>query len=557
MNRITRKFIAFITIIILVLSGIIGWISYEDSIKIANDIILQTNHSELKNIRDYYFEKLIKDMEFIVTTWAKHPSIVAYDKKNDRTRYVTSIPLNFMSVYNQWIGLTLSSNDITWIYYALEQDGSIFIAPVDETMPLDYDARTREWYQGTVSKKGEVFWTEPYIDAGESNKFIQTVSKAVYEGDTLKGVVGLDIELNQFTKIIEDLSFAKSSTILLLNEQDFVLAHNSSDVDYFTSHFLSHTKMEPEHSVILKIDKGHYVLSWLPLNLNNWKIVAITKIDFSKNLINLQLKVAGLVAMATLVGIIFATFMSQKLLLPLKQLIDITKRVEQGDFEVRSTVSSKDEFYDLSLSFNQMLQRIETLIEELDENYLHTVKVLANAIEASDEYTRGHCDRVGLISLEIAQAMNLQPSNIKHLEFACVLHDIGKIAVPESILNKPNKLTKEEFEIIKKHPIVGFDMIKDIPFLKQAAEILLQHHERIDGKGYPNQLKGQFIIEEAKILAVADAYDAMSSFRVYRNAPLTDDEIIEELVRSKGTQLDAAIVDILITLLDKNRNENA
>ena len=553
MNRITKKFVILITVIILFLSGLIGWINYEDSVKIATEIFIQNNISELTNIRDYYFDKLITDMEFIVDTWANHPDITSYEKV-DSTRYITSIPDNFRHVYNQWQGLTLSSMDITWIYYALEQDGSIFISPVDETMPSDYDARKREWYQGTVMKEGRIFWTEPYLDAGESNKLIQTVSKAVYVDGILKGVIGLDIELNKFTEIIKELSLAKSSTILLLNDQDFVLAHNSADLSFYTSNFVRYTSPEANQSQIITVGKEQYVISWLPLSLNNWKLVAITKIDFNSALMWIRIKIGSLILVATVIGAFFAIFISRALLNPLKELIQITHEVKAGDFGVRSSVSSKDEFNDLSLSFNQMLQRIESLIDELDENYLHTVKVLANAIEASDEYTRGHCDRVGLISLRIARALNLPASNIKHLEFACVLHDVGKIGIPEKILNKPSKLTKEEFEIIKTHPLIGYDMIKDIPFLKDAAEILLQHHERVDGKGYPYQLKGSFIVEEPKILAVADSYDAMSSFRVYRENPLTDEQIFEELERSKGAQLDSKIVDVLISILKNDEN---
>ena len=198
---------------------------------------------------------------------------------------------------------------------------------------------------------------------------------------------------------------------------------------------------------------------------------------------------------------------------------------------------------------NNMLDAIESLIEERDSNYIHTVKVLANAIEASDQYTRGHCDRVGQISQQIADRMSLDEEALKQLEFACILHDIGKIAIPKHILNKPCQLTDEEFNMIKSHPEVGYDILKDIHFFGKANQIILQHHERIDGSGYPQGLKGDEICLEAKILSVADAYDAMSSERVYRNSSLDQEKIIEELRACSFTQFDAEVVETLIEIL--------
>jgi putative nucleotidyltransferase with HDIG domain len=537
-------------LIILLSSLFLGILNYKESESLAIDIIKRNNNSELKNISDYYFDKLISDMEYIVNSWSNSTDIIKYKKKPGQPKIVSSIPDNFNSIYEKWMGLTWSAKDIAWIYYALEEDGSIFIAPTDETMPLDYDSRTREWYKGTLNQKGEIFWTEPYLDAGESGKRLQTVSKAVYdENGELMGVIGLDIELAKFTEIINRLSYAKNSYIFLLNQENEVLAHNSQDLNYFEKNFIRNLNKNTTDEII-NIDKNKYVLSSVPINLNKWRLVAITKTNLEAQLAAIRNRIICIVLIAVFFSIYMAIRISRNLLKPLNNLIIATNQVSDGNFKIRTSIKSNDEFSILSTSFNQMLEQIEILLKERDDNYLNTIKVLANSIEASDEYTRGHCDRVDEISFKIAEKLKLPDHQKNMLKLACILHDVGKIGIPDSILNKPGMLTAQEYELIKKHPLIGYEIIKEIDFLKEPSEIILQHHERIDGYGYPNGILGSEIRIEAKILSVADTYDAMSSLRVYRKKALSFSEIEKELIESKGKQLDADIVDILLELLD-------
>jgi putative nucleotidyltransferase with HDIG domain len=514
----------------------------------TSDIIIANNEAELQNISDYYFDKLIYDMEYIVEKWANSDFIKNYHKPDNTKRIVSTIPEDFDEVYQQWLGLSHSMHDITWMYYALESDGSIYIAPVDVSMPSDYDARTRDWYKGTVSQSGEIYWTEPYIDAGASGKVLQTVSKAVYKNGQLQGVIGLDIELHKFTEIIETLSFAKSSSIFLINQSNSIIAHNSNDVSFYEDHFISQLKRN-DMSELVKVDNMDYVVSSVSLNINDWKLIAITETDFRNKLSLMRHQMILIILVTSVISIIFAYMGFRNILSNLKLLIDTTEQYSNGQFQVRSHVNSNDEFKTLSSSMNNMLDSIETLIEERDSNYLHTVKVLANAIEASDQYTRGHCDRVGLISLEIGKRVGLDEEDLKQLEFACILHDIGKIAIPERILNKPSSLTEDEFMLIKSHPQVGHDILRDIHYFGKAKQIILQHHEKIDGSGYPYGLTAKDICLEAKILAVADAYDAMSSKRVYRIGAFDTEDIIKELRTCSGTQFDPTIVTVMIGLL--------
>lgn len=181
---------------------------------------------------------------------------------------------------------------------------------------------------------------------------------------------------------------------------------------------------------------------------------------------------------------------------------------------------------------------------------LLTVKKLASSLETKDNYTKNHCERVTRYSLAIAKKMELSQEEIKNLEFAGLLHDIGKIVIPDEIINKSGKLTEEEYCIIKKHPEIGHEILKDMDFLDLSSKVLLQHHERVDGKGYPYGLSGDRINKLSKILAVADAYDAMTSERPYRKKPFTKEQAIAEFNKNRNTQFDSEIVDIFIDILN-------
>ena len=184
------------------------------------------------------------------------------------------------------------------------------------------------------------------------------------------------------------------------------------------------------------------------------------------------------------------------------------------------------------------------LLERLQRGYFSMVQSLIVAVESKDVYTKGHSERVTQYSLLIAEQMGLDMDQLKILQQAAVLHDIGKITVELSILNKPTSLDSDEYEKIKNHPLTGFRILEPIDFDEKIKKCVLQHHERIDGLGYPNGSSSQDILFEAKILAAADAFDAMTSKRPYRN-PLSIQEALQEMKRCSGTQFDMQVVEVL------------
>ncbi|ADE11567.1 HD domain-containing phosphohydrolase [Sideroxydans lithotrophicus] len=190
--------------------------------------------------------------------------------------------------------------------------------------------------------------------------------------------------------------------------------------------------------------------------------------------------------------------------------------------------------------------------EKLQQTLLQTIEAIASTVEARDPYTAGHQRRVAIIASAIAREMGLTDERIHALYLAASIHDLGKIRIPAEILSKPGRLNAIEYELVKSHPKTGYDIIKDIQFPWPIAQMVLQHHERADGSGYPQGLKSDQIMLEAMIIAVADVVEAMSSHRPYRPG-LGLDEALEEITRQRGTLYDPAVVDSCISMFREKR----
>jgi len=216
----------------------------------------------------------------------------------------------------------------------------------------------------------------------------------------------------------------------------------------------------------------------------------------------------------------------------------------------KNTRSFNEKDLDFLLGFGNLAAgAIEkaTLYTDLEESYLASVEVLANVLDASDPYTHGHSVRVAEYSVAIAEAMGFSEVWVKNLRYGALLHDIGKIGISHSLINKDDKLTDEEFTKIKEHPQKGFEIIQPIKFLQSKLSSIQYHHEKYDGTGYPDGLKGEDIPMEARIVAVADAFDAMTSTRSYRKAK-TVEFAISEIEKNSGKQFDPAVTKIFIKI---------
>jgi len=188
---------------------------------------------------------------------------------------------------------------------------------------------------------------------------------------------------------------------------------------------------------------------------------------------------------------------------------------------------------------------LEQSYKKLNESYKTTVSVLSNAVDARDPYTAGHSERVTKISVLLGKALKMTDAELQNLEYAALFHDIGKLGIPDHILLKNGKLTDEEFEVIKKHPGIGVNILKEVDFIKDALPIIKHHHEKYGAKGYPDNINGHDIPIGARIIAIADTYDAMTTDRHYRKG-FSPEAAVEEIVRNKGLQFDGEIVDTFL-----------
>lgn len=194
-------------------------------------------------------------------------------------------------------------------------------------------------------------------------------------------------------------------------------------------------------------------------------------------------------------------------------------------------------------------RQLEKMYASVNKNYNDTINTIRQMVDAKDIYTRGHSDRVSAYSVEIAKAMGKPNDFIERVKIAGLFHDIGKIAIPDSILQKPGPLTKEECAKVRSHPTMGKSLLSSMSSLEGILNIIESHHERIDGTGYPYGLKGDEIPEEAKIISVADTFDAMTSKRTYRDS-MSLEEAVAELKRCSGKQFEAEIVSVFLDVLN-------
>jgi len=225
-----------------------------------------------------------------------------------------------------------------------------------------------------------------------------------------------------------------------------------------------------------------------------------------------------------------------------KDVIDI---VEKGVAKRREQINTRIEIERLQIATSELSKKVDDARRNIESHYASTVKALLATIDAKDQYTRGHSERVARFSAFLAEKTGFQHDKILSLEQAALIHDIGKIGVEGHILKKPGSLDSCEFDEIRKHPMIGAKIITSVDFLQDMKPIILCHHERFDGSGFPDGIKGSAIPLSARIVAVADAVDAMLCDRPYRPA-MALDHVKEELTLMAGKQFDPEIVSVVI-----------
>jgi HD-GYP domain-containing protein (c-di-GMP phosphodiesterase class II) len=290
---------------------------------------------------------------------------------------------------------------------------------------------------------------------------------------------------------------------------------------------------------------GYTLLSLQPLDAKTREFTRAAAGDFA---------LVGCAALA--ITCLFSVWISRSVVRPLHALIGQLRETEtQGRLpQTFIADSTTTEVHLLASAINRAAKAVHDANEHLDSAYLEFIETMARALDARDRYTAGHSDRVSEYSVAIARVLECAPDQIEILRIGARLHDIGKIGVPDAVLQKPGRLTDEEFALIKQHPEIGRRILENVSRFREYLPIIELHHEDFDGRGYPRGLRGEEVPLMARIVHVADAYDAMTSDRAYR--PRMAEPRVRDILRQcAGTQFDPAIVAALLRILEAQNVE--
>lgn len=387
--------------------------------------------------------------------------------------------------------------------------------------PEGYEPTERDWYEAAVAANGETMIVSPYVDA-QTGSVVITISRCISEnpeGTDGKqyNVVCLDVIVNHIQEVTQAVEIAGKGLGMIINEDGFIIAHRDAALngknaaEVYDRELLDSILKTRNGRIKVKINGEACTLFIAPVMDQWYAVIVITNAELFDEVYS-QLAISIMVSLVTFCLIALFYYIGYK----------------------NEEISGK----------------------KVKDMNLQVVTALATAIDAKDPYTKGHSTRVSQYSVLIASALGWEKERIEGLRYAALLHDIGKIGIPDSILNKPTRLTDIEFDIIKSHTTTGGEILRDRTVVDAAEDVALSHHERYDGTGYPRGLRGKEISDEARIVGIADAFDAMNSNRVYRKA-CERDYIIRQLKDGRGKQFDPEYVDVLIKIWDQGLLEES
>lgn len=505
-DNVTRQFLLTIIIVFCLLVFMITYIFssfYKSSVKDIEELGASNLQSEAAMIENY----LNKSMDVLWVT----ADTVNYMMDNGAS---SKEILEYLTAEAEHQSKEVDEN-FTGVYGYINGD---YLDGIGWVPPKDYEPTEREWYIAAKKAGGKATIVQPYLDA-QTNTIMFSVSQLLSDG---KSVVALDIALNRVQDIAESMTMNDKGYGFIMDSTGLIIAHLDKS---------QKGKVYPENEEQKKMlhqifdnKKGNFEMSiggekctiFSNQVLNDWHVVMV--VSDTKLFYDLRKQMMIGIMITVTVFLIIVVFC----------LISV-------------------------LRINKYQQKENESKERLDRMNTNIVRALAYTIDAKDRYTSGHSQRVADYALAISKRMGKSEEEQKIIYYAGLLHDVGKIRVSEEVINKPGKLTEDEFNQIKVHPISGYHILKDIHEDARIAYAAKYHHERYDGKGYPYGLEGENIPEIARIIGVADAYDAMASNRSYRNA-LPQDVVRSEIEKGRGGQFDAEIADIMLEMIDEDKD---
>ena len=298
---------------------------------------------------------------------------------------------------------------------------------------------------------------------------------------------------------------------------------------------------------------GQFLSAYAPIRNGRGDVVAALGVDMlAVDVSNLKNEIFKrtifILIFGVAVSILLGLLISGRITRPVRNLVEGARHIAAQDLNYEVDIKGNDEMAQLGKAFNGMAHSLSEYRAKLHDYFYRVVQSLVRILEAKDKYTSGHSERVSDLSVGIGKAMGLPEEKVELLRKAAQIHDIGKLAVNDAMLNKKEKLTDEEWSTIKGHPMLGEEILKPALLDEEVIALIRNHHERYDGSGYPDRLKESGIHILAQIISVADAYDAMTSQRAYKPT-MTKEKALAELKRCSGTQFNPKIVDAFLKII--------
>jgi len=408
------------------------------------------------------------------------------------------------------------------------------------------------------------------VGEGKNARTVFLVSSPVKYGPRFLGMIASVVDLQFLIRRLHEVSGGgltpyvvdSQGRLVAAASPEFATGQDMKNLDIVKSFVDGGNKALFAETKEFTINNGPKRIEMLgtysPVSSLNWAVIAQKPTrDAYSDVYDMQ-RVARLLAVGVvLLSILVSIFAARRITNPLHVLTQSSRALARGDFSQRVHLWSRTEIGELAQTFNTMSEELERFVEDLkraaDENralFMGSIQMLAGAVDEKDPYTRGHSDRVTRYSLLIAKEMKLDQTFMETLQISAQLHDVGKIGIEDHILKKPGALTEEEFEVMKTHTTKGANILRPVTQLAEMLPGIELHHEALDGRGYPYGLKGDQIPLLARVIAVADTFDALTTNRPYQKEH-TPDQALQIIKNLAGKRLDPVAVTALLAVCER------
>jgi HD-GYP domain-containing protein (c-di-GMP phosphodiesterase class II) len=405
------------------------------------------------------------------------------------------------------------------------------------------------------------------VGEGKSARTVFVVSVPVKYGDRFLGMIASVVDLQFLIRRLEEASGGgltpyvvdSQGRLVAAATTDFATGQDMKNLEIVRNFVDSGNRAQFAPTKEFTVNNGSQRVEMLgtysPVSSLGWAVVVQKpQLEAYRDVYEMQGKARLLALAAVLASILVSIIAARRITHPLHVLTQSSRALARGDFSQRVHVWSRTEIGELAQTFNSMSDELERFVEDLkraaEENralFMGSIQMLAGAVDEKDPYTRGHSDRVTRYSMLIAKEMKLAPAFMETLQVSAQLHDVGKIGIEDHILKKPGALTAEEFEVMKTHTTKGANILRPVEQLAEMLPGIELHHEALDGRGYPYGLKGDQIPLLARVIAVADTFDALTTNRPYQQAH-TPDQALQIIQNLAGKRLDPDAVAALLAV---------